>query len=518
MTYTRDYFNEVQYTNNTEKQNFESIDSSLYYDQENYDNLENELDIGSATEALKNKYRSSESELFDKEFKYMSAGGEAEVFSAGNRVFKVFCKENLLEKNYDDLKNELEKQQSLLQGINGLAKPLKTDMVEINGKNYPIQISKYMERGSLFDIIHDNGYTENINGLEIAIKLTLIVSSLHQMGFVHNDLKPENIFINNKNNVKIGDFSFISKLDSEERKALGSAGYFAPELLDYEKGEMKKVKPSLATDIYSLGVIFYQLFLFPDHYYKSWDNFNYENFQNYEHLYEKEEKNVARCYLDYCKTFTDTLRKIRKNSFCDLDEIRLYTSKTKMKKMLVDLMLGMLEIDPEKRLNIHQVKDKLAKIYIGVRPDYNRARLPINLKNRELIELSVIDKNMNFEEEEIKKIEKNLLLRIKTIINAEDSSNTLKYYMVKFINKTFPFNSIENSIKKDKELTLKDRLIINGLIRQLNNLRMIKIIYCEKRKIHETDMESAIKIIDSFNEAISAFNTKEQEKNGIRTA
>lgn len=472
------------------------IDYSDYNEQNSNDSYSNEeIDIDIAAEALKNKFKSdSSNDLSNEEIEYMSAGGESEIFSAGKKVVKVFCKENLLRKSCSDLKIELEKQQFILQGINGLARPLKTDTVEIKTINYPIQVTKYMENGTLFDFIN-NGYTEKPSKFEIAIKLALIVFRLHQMGLVHNDLKPENIFFNYKNNVKIGDFSFILELDAEEREPLGTMGYFAPECANF-KGEAKTIKPSLAVDIYSLGVIFFQLFL--PHHYKPWNVFLEEHYEDYKDSCNEEQEIIAKCYIDYCKNLIKILNNIKKNTYFDLDELHLYTSRNEPKIKLVDLLLGMLDIEPKKRPNIKQVKEKLTEIYKIVKNDYIYGKIPINLKNRELLELG-ISKNLNFKEEEIKKMEKNLFLRIKTILNRKNSSNTLKSNLIDVVNYMFPESYIKFKIKKDKDLTLKDKLILDGLVNQSDNLRVARMIYFKKNKIYEKDKARAEKLVDTLN-------------------
>ena len=73
---------------------------------------------------------------------------------------------------------------------------------------------------------------------------------------VHRDLKPENIFINNKMEIKIGDFGISKQLNlyttQITNKKEGSLYYTAPEIL--EKGLYNK-----KSDIWSLGCLIYEL-------------------------------------------------------------------------------------------------------------------------------------------------------------------------------------------------------------------------------------------------------------------
>lgn len=78
---------------------------------------------------------------------------------------------------------------------------------------------------------------------------------LHEKLIVHRDIKLENILIDENNNVKIGDFGFARQLiDSEELlfSHVGTLEYFSPEIVN-------NTGHSLNTDIWSLGVLFYEL-------------------------------------------------------------------------------------------------------------------------------------------------------------------------------------------------------------------------------------------------------------------
>lgn len=86
---------------------------------------------------------------------------------------------------------------------------------------------------------------------------------LHDEGIIHRDLKPENIFLieNQKDKMiaKIGDFN-LSRRDTaytEKTACIGTPLYMAPQL--YKKTKDGKSKYSHKCDIWSLGVIAYEL-------------------------------------------------------------------------------------------------------------------------------------------------------------------------------------------------------------------------------------------------------------------
>ena len=77
----------------------------------------------------------------------------------------------------------------------------------------------------------------------------------HAQGVVHRDIKPSNILINDDGRIKISDFG-IAHIDTSSLtqvgEIMGSPGYMSPEQFTGEE-------PDARTDIYSAGVIAYEL-------------------------------------------------------------------------------------------------------------------------------------------------------------------------------------------------------------------------------------------------------------------
>ncbi len=78
---------------------------------------------------------------------------------------------------------------------------------------------------------------------------------IHEKLIVHRDIKLENIFIDENNNVKLGDFGLAKQLIEPDEllfSQVGTLEYFSPEMIN-------NTGYSLNTDIWSLGVLFYEL-------------------------------------------------------------------------------------------------------------------------------------------------------------------------------------------------------------------------------------------------------------------
>jgi len=129
-------------------------------------------------------------------------------------------------------------------------------------------VMSFVEGKSLRATIMDEGKTTPRTFFNYAEQLCDGLEYAHLKGVVHRDLKGENIIVapmGHQNIIKILDFGLAKATHpvegsqssaelTQQGRALGTPAYMAPE---QAKGEMDKVGPT--SDIYSLGVIFYQM-------------------------------------------------------------------------------------------------------------------------------------------------------------------------------------------------------------------------------------------------------------------
>ncbi len=99
------------------------------------------------------------------------------------------------------------------------------------------------------------------NFLYVAIKCAGILEEIHNNKIIHKDIKPHNILINSKSGqIKIIDFGIASRLTKEVQSVVNPDGlegtiyYISPE----QTGRMNR-SIDYRTDLYSLGVSFYQM-------------------------------------------------------------------------------------------------------------------------------------------------------------------------------------------------------------------------------------------------------------------
>jgi WD40 repeat protein/predicted Ser/Thr protein kinase len=117
---------------------------------------------------------------------------------------------------------------------------------------------EYVEGRSLNDVLRES-LLPPLQAAALVEQLAHAVHYAHQRGIIHRDLKPSNILLTQDGTPKITDFGLAKRLEggSEQTRTgdiLGTPCYMAPE---QAAGRTKEIRPS--ADIYSLGVILYEI-------------------------------------------------------------------------------------------------------------------------------------------------------------------------------------------------------------------------------------------------------------------
>ncbi|KAG6809950.1 hypothetical protein H0H92_013941 [Tricholoma furcatifolium] len=91
--------------------------------------------------------------------------------------------------------------------------------------------------GELFDYLAEKGRLSEDEAKLIFGQLCLAVAYLHDNGIVHRDLKLENVLLDERCRVKLGDFGFTREFEkgSFMETFCGTTGYAAPEMLEGKK-------------------------------------------------------------------------------------------------------------------------------------------------------------------------------------------------------------------------------------------------------------------------------------------
>ncbi len=114
---------------------------------------------------------------------------------------------------------------------------------------------EYVDGGNLSEYLKNkNLSTDEI--LKLCHRICHSIAVIHKNNYVHRDLKPENILLTSGGDVKLTDFGLslhVSRKRSTPKETLlGTPLYMSPE-------QINNADTTLASDVFSLGVIFYQI-------------------------------------------------------------------------------------------------------------------------------------------------------------------------------------------------------------------------------------------------------------------
>ena len=330
-------------------------------------------------------------------------------------------------------KSRLEREISILKRLNHI-NVIKIHKIAEELENYFI-VMEYCENGELFNYIVAR---QRLSEEETAYFFYQLINGLdyiHHKNIVHRDLKPENLLLSQGNILKIVDFG-LSNYYYPEGKLLstpcGSPCYASPEMVCGNKYNGFRI------DVWSCGIIIFAMIC------------GYLPFEdpNNEILFKK----IMKCKVDYPEYLSDDI---------------------------LDIMNKIIVVDPNKRINIEQIKQH---------PFYLKGKSEFEKKHKDLVEQVEFDVNKIFNND------------------IEDYNNDIEDDIVFNIN----YNSNEHSnhtdlnIKKSKSSKLLKNENID-LNENKNDLYLFQIkkrlqkFKLEKNIIKKENINNSVKQKESIN-------------------
>ena len=385
----------------------------------------------------------------------------------GEKVaIKILDKSKILEK--EDL-DRIIREMSILSKMDH-ENVIKVFQIYEDNYNYLI-IMEYCEGGELFNYIVKKGKLSEIEAAFFFYQIINGVEYLFSQGIAHRDLKPENLLLNKNNIIKIIDFGLSNFFDGEHNliTPCGSPCYASPEMVSGHKYNGFNI------DIWATGIILFAMVC------------GYLPFEHSDK--DKLFEQILKAKLDFPSHLSDSVK---------------------------DLISKILITDPNKRINIEQIKKH--SFYLLGKETYNQK---INKNKIKKHNSDNYLRNINFENIKNKKNvnEINTFNKI-----SEKRTNTINYEdKRKNYNEQKDINYSEGS-NKGKKYILSNRIgkyKLNGFKIENEFLDIIKNKNSKKALFTETNIntkrktksrENDVKLNFNYNYNLESDNSKSIEK------
>ncbi|AKL65812.1 MULTISPECIES: Stk1 family PASTA domain-containing Ser/Thr kinase [Streptomyces] len=120
---------------------------------------------------------------------------------------------------------------------------------------YTYLAMEYVSGCTLRDVLRERGALQPRAALDILEPVLAALGAAHRAGFVHRDMKPENVLIGDDGRVKVADFGLVRSVDSVTSttgSVLGTVSYLAPEQIESGVSDTR-------ADVYACGVVLYEM-------------------------------------------------------------------------------------------------------------------------------------------------------------------------------------------------------------------------------------------------------------------
>jgi predicted Ser/Thr protein kinase len=188
--------------------------------------------------------------------KLVGSGGMSNVFRAHDRMLERTVALKILHEQYTRDADYVERFRREARSVAQLTHPnivTVIDRGEQDGRQFIV--FEYVEGDNLKDLVN-RGPLPVRDAILLALQVARALAFAHYRGLVHRDVKPQNVLLNDDGQAKVTDFGIARSLDvdgvTQTGTVLGTSDYIAP-----EQARGQKVNPK--TDIYSLGVVLYEL-------------------------------------------------------------------------------------------------------------------------------------------------------------------------------------------------------------------------------------------------------------------
>lgn len=121
----------------------------------------------------------------------------------------------------------------------------------------PYIVMEYVPGSTLRSVIVRDAPLEVLHALEFMEPILAALAAAHEAGLVHRDVKPENVLISDRGQLKVADFGLAKAITGQSATAtqgllIGTVSYLPPELVTTGRADTR-------SDVYSAGVVLWEM-------------------------------------------------------------------------------------------------------------------------------------------------------------------------------------------------------------------------------------------------------------------
>ena len=188
----------------------------------------------------------------------LGSGGMAMVYRAQDLMLERTVAVKILRRDFSHSQEFRERFRQEAKAAANLSHP---NIVTIHDfgidSNQLFIVMEYVPGTDIKSILKQRGKFPISQATELMIQACAGIGYAHRAGLVHCDIKPQNLLVTPDNRLKVLDFGIARALatispDEQSDVVWGSPLYFSPE-------QAAGSAPSPASDVYSLGVVFFEM-------------------------------------------------------------------------------------------------------------------------------------------------------------------------------------------------------------------------------------------------------------------
>ncbi len=186
-------------------------------------------------------------------------GGMALVFEAYDQMLERPVAVKLLRQDFSEIQGFRDRFRQEAKSAANLSHPNIVTIHDFGIDPHGIFIvMEFMVGKDLKYRIREKGYYSVSEGIPLIIQACNALGYAHRAGIIHCDVKPQNMIVSDDRRLKITDFGIARALSSIDENNKSDVVWGSPQYLSPEQALGEQT--STASDVYSLGVVMYEMF------------------------------------------------------------------------------------------------------------------------------------------------------------------------------------------------------------------------------------------------------------------